>query len=61
VAQRERLAALAAPPTILPSPAELRKEGVDQRELRDQLRELTGRALQSIAATLLPAVMPAAI
>jgi hypothetical protein len=32
VAQRERLAAFAAPPTILPSPAELPKEGADQRQ-----------------------------
>ena len=40
-AQRERLAAPAAPPTMPPSPPEPPKEGTDERELGDQLRELT--------------------
>jgi hypothetical protein len=39
IAQRERLAAPAAPPTPAPSPVELIKENPDERELRDQLRE----------------------
>jgi ElaB/YqjD/DUF883 family membrane-anchored ribosome-binding protein len=41
IAQRERLAAPAAPPTPAPSPAEQIKENPDEPELRDQLRELT--------------------
>jgi len=39
-AQRERSAAPATPPPAPPSPAEPVKESADERELRDQLREL---------------------